>query len=290
LVIPVGTGAQTKPAAVDAEGHQWWQHAVFYELYPRSFADSNNDGVGDLKGITSKLDYLKDLGVDAIWITPCFPSPQVDFGYDVSDYENIDPMYGTLSDFDNLVSEAKKRDVRVILDFVVNHSSDKHKWFIDSKSSRSSEKRDWYIWRDGKGPGQPPNNWISEFGGSAWKFDPTTGQFYYHFFYAEQPDLNWRNPAVKTAMFDVTRWWYKRGVAGFRLDAVDTLYEDPALKDNPVVPGKNAYGDPLQQRIYNTKLPEVHEALRDLRKVADESGAVLIGETWTKDVSELKQY
>src|ERR1700716_1022619 len=280
--------ARTK--STDAEGHPWWQHAVFYEIYPRSFADSNNDGGGDLKGITSKLDYLKDLGVDAIWITPCFPSPQVDFGYDVSDYENIDPMYGTLADFDNLVSEAKKRDIRVILDFVVNHSSDQHKWFIDSKSSRSSEKRDWYIWRDGKGPGQPPNNWISEFGGSAWKFDPATGQDYYHFFYAEQPDLNWRNPAVKTAMFDVTRWWYKRGVAGFRLDAVDTLYEDPALKDNPVVPGKNAYGDPLQQRIYNTKLPEVHETLRDLRKVADESGAVLIGETWTKDVSELKQY
>ena len=182
LVIPIGAGGQTK--AVDAEGHQWWQHAVFYEIYPRSFADSNNDGVGDLKGITSKLDYLKDLGVDAIWITPCFPSPQVDFGYDVSDYEDIDPMYGTLADFDNLVSEAKKRDIRVILDFVVNHSSDKHKWFIDSKSSRTSEKRDWYIWRDGKGPGQPPNNWISEFGGSAWKFDPTTGQYYYHFFYA----------------------------------------------------------------------------------------------------------
>ena len=288
LVIPIGAGGQTK--AVDAEGHQWWQHAVFYEIYPRSFADSNNDGVGDLKGITSKLDYLKDLGVDAIWITPCFPSPQVDFGYDVSDYEDIDPMYGTLADFDNLVSEAKRRGIRVILDFVVNHSSDKHKWFIDSKSSRTSEKRDWYIWRDGKGPGQPPNNWISEFGGSAWKFDPTTGQYYYHFFYAEQPDLNWRNPAVKTGMFDVTRWWYNRGVAGFRLDAVDTLFEDPALKDNPVVPGENAYGDPLQERIYNTKLPEVHEALRDLRKVADESGAVLIGETWTKDVSELRQY
>ena len=281
--------AQTSNA-VDAEGHQWWQHAVFYEIYPRSFADSNNDGVGDLKGITSKLDYLKSLGVDAIWISPCFPSPQVDFGYDVSDYENIDPMYGTLADFDTMAGEAKKRGIRIILDFVVNHSSDQHKWFQDSKSSKTSQYRDWFIWRDGKGPGQPPNNWISEFGGSAWKFDPTTGQYYYHFFYAEQPDLNWRNPAVKNAMFDVTRWWYKRGVAGFRLDAVDTLFEDPDLHDNPVVPGKNAYGDPLQERKYNTKLPEVHEALRDLRKVADESGAVLIGETWTKDVDELKQY
>ena len=282
--------AQTSTKAVDAEGHQWWQHAVFYEIYPRSFADSNNDGIGDLNGITSKLDYLKDLGVDAIWITPCFPSPQVDFGYDVSDYENIDPMYGTLADFDTMSSEAKKRNIRIILDFVVNHSSDQHKWFIDSKSSKTAKYRDWYIWRDGKANGQPPNNWISEFGGPAWKLDPATGQYYYHFFYAEQPDLNWRNPAVKDAMFDVTRWWYKRGVAGFRLDAVDTLFEDPKLRDNPTVQGKNAYGDPLQERIYNTKLPEVHDALRGLRHVADETGAVLIGETWTRDISELKQY
>jgi alpha-glucosidase len=287
---PFSASAQTPTNAVDAEGHQWWQHAVFYEIYPRSFADGNNDGVGDLKGITSKLDYLHGLGVDAIWISPCFPSPQVDFGYDVSDYENIDPMYGTLADFDTLASEAKKRGIRIILDFVVNHSSDKHAWFQDSKSSKTAEHRDWYIWRDGKGQGQPPNNWISEFGGSAWKFDPTTNQYYYHFFYAEQPDLNWRNPAVKAAMFDVTRWWYHRGVSGFRLDAVDTLFEDPDLHDNPVLPGKNAYGDQLQERKYNTKLPEVHEALRDLRTVADESGAVLIGETWTKDVNELKQY
>jgi alpha-glucosidase len=291
LMTPAGAGAQGKAGTVDAEGHQWWRHAVFYEIYPRSFADSNNDGVGDLKGITSKLDYLQDLGVDAIWITPCFPSPQVDFGYDVSDYEDIDPMYGTLADFDNLVSGAKKRKIRVILDFVVNHSSDQHKWFTDSKSSRSSEKRDWYIWRDGKGPGKPPNNWISTFGGPAWRFDPNTKQYYYHFFYAQQPDLNWRNPAVKDAMFDVSRWWYKRGVAGFRLDAVDTLFEDPGLHDNPIVgSGKNAYGDPIEENKYNTKLPEVHDALRGLRKVADESGAVLIGETWTKDVAELKQY
>ena len=280
--------AQTKK--VDAEGHEWWQHAVFYEIYPRSFADSNNDGVGDLNGIASKLDYLKDLGVDAIWISPCFPSPQVDFGYDVSDYENIDPMYGTLANFDHLQQEASKRGIKIILDFVVNHTSDQHKWFLESKSSKTSPKRDWYIWRDGKGPGQPPNNWISTFGGSAWKIDPVTNQYYYHFFYAGQPDLNWRNPEVKTAMFDVTRWWYKRGVAGFRLDAVDTMFEDPQLKDNPVLEGKNKQGDPNTDQIYNTKLPEVHEALRDLRKVADENNAVLIGETWTKDISELKQY
>jgi alpha-glucosidase len=280
--------AQTK--AVDAEGHQWWQHAVFYEIYPRSFADSNNDGIGDLKGITSKMGYLHDLGVDAIWISPCFPSPQVDFGYDVSDYENIDPMYGTLADFDRMVAEGKKHHVSIILDFVVNHTSDQHAWFLDSKSSKTAPHRDWYIWRDGKGPGQPPNNWISIFGGSAWKFDPTTTQYYYHFFYAGQPDLNWRNPAVEKAMLDTTRWWYKRGVAGFRLDAVDTMFEDPALHDNPVLPGTNKQGDPNQENKYNAKLPEMHDVLRKLRTVADETGAVLIGETWTSNIDQLKEY
>jgi alpha-glucosidase len=279
---------QQKP--VDAEGHQWWQHAVFYEIYPRSFADSNNDGIGDLNGITSKLDYVKDLGVDAIWITPCFPSPQVDFGYDVSDYENIDPMYGTLKDFDHLSSEAKKRNIRVILDLVVNHTSDQHKWFLDSKSSRTSEHRDWYIWRDGKGPGHPPSNWLSTFGLSGWKFDPKTNQYYYHYFYPEQPDLNWRNPAVETAMLDVTRFWYKRGVSGFRLDAVDTLFEDSNLTDNPVLPGTDKYGRPNMQEKYNKKLPEVHDAMRKLRSVADQYDAVLIGETWTTNVNELKDY
>jgi len=275
---------------LDAEGHQWWQHAVFYEIYPRSFADTNNNGIGDLNGITEKLDYLKDLGIDAIWITPCYPSPQVDFGYDVSNYENIDPMYGTLADFDRLASEAKKRNIRIIMDFVMNHTSDQHAWFKESRSSRDNPKRDWYIWRDGKGAGRPPNNWLSTFGGSAWKFDPTTGQWYYHFFYPEQPDLNWRNPEVEKAMFNVTRWWYERGVAGFRLDAVDTLFEDPDLHNNPVLPGKNQYGDPNMQNLYNTKLPELHSVLQRLRQVADKYDAVLIGETWTKDIDELKQY
>ncbi len=285
------TGSAQQSSSSPANDHDWWKHAVFYEIYPRSFADSNNDGVGDLRGIASKMDYLKDLGVDAIWISPCFPSPQVDFGYDVSDYENIDPMYGTLADFDYLASEAKKHNIRIILDFVVNHSSDQHPWFLDSKSSRTSAHRDWYIWRDGKGPGQPPNNWVSIFGGSAWKFDPATNQYYYHMFYPEQPDLNWRNPEVKQAMFDVTRWWYKRGVAGFRLDAVDTLFEDSNLTDNPIdKPGKNAFGDPFLKNVNNSKLPELHEALRGLRQVADEHDAVLIGETWTADVAELNKY
>ena len=280
----------TQQSASQQSAAPWWKHAVFYELYPRSFADSDNNGLGDINGITSKLDYLKQLGVDAIWITPCYPSPQVDFGYDVSDYENIDPQYGTLADFDRLVSEGQKRGIRIIMDFVMNHTSDRHPWFIDSKSSKTAARRDWYMWREGKGPQQPPNNWISTFGGSAWKWDPTTSQFYYHYFYAEQPDLNWRNPAVKQAMFDTTRFWYKRGVAGFRLDAVDTLYEDPQLKDNPIKPGRNKYGDPIDERINNTKLPEVHDTLRELRGVADEYNAVLIGETWTDNIDELKTY
>jgi alpha-glucosidase len=274
----------------EAVHREWWQHAVFYEVYPRSFADSNNDGIGDLNGITSKLDYLQHLGVNAIWITPCFPSPQVDFGYDVSDYESIDPMYGTLADFDRLVSEGKTHGIKIIMDFVPNHTSDQHKWFLESKSSRTSPKRDWYIWRDGKSPNQAPNNWTSTFGGSAWKYDETTGQYYYHYFYAEQPDLNWRNPEVKKAMLDAMRFWYKRGVAGFRLDAVDTLYEDPDLKDNPALPGNDKFGFPNTHEIYNKKLPEVHDIMREMRSVADEYGAVLIGETWTQSVAQLREY
>jgi alpha-glucosidase len=268
----------------------WWKHAVFYEIYPRSFADSNGDGIGDLEGIRSKLEYLKQLGVDAIWLTPCYPSPQVDFGYDVSDYENIDPIYGTLDDFNKLQQEAQKKGIRIIMDFVPNHTSDQHKWFIDSRASRNSVHRDWYIWRDGKSEHQPPNNWVSIFGGPAWQFDPATGQYYYHFFYPQQPDLNWRNPAVESAMFDVTRWWYDRGVAGFRLDAVGNLFEDPGLKDNPVLPGVNKFGDPNTENRYNSSLPEVHDALRGLRRVADQYHAVLIGETWTGNADELNRY
>jgi len=280
--------AQKTP--VDAAGHQWWQNAVFYEIYPRSFADTNGDGIGDLNGIDSKLDYLKNLGVDAIWISPCYPSPQVDFGYDVSDYENIDPMYGTFKDFEHLSSDAKKHDIRIIMDFVLNHTSPAHKWFQDSESSRTSAHRDWYIWRDGKAPGIPPNNWVSGFGGSAWQFDPKTNQYYYHYFAVGQPDLNWRNPEVEKAMFDVTRFWYKHGVSGFRLDAVDLLFEDPNLHDNPVLPGKNDFGDPNMENKYNDKLPEVHTELKKLRTVADEHNAVLIGETYTSNRDELKEY
>ena len=296
LVLAACSTQRAAPSSSEATGtaraaaHPWWRDAVFYEIYPRSFADANNDGVGDLEGIKQHLDYLKQLGVDAIWITPCYPSPQVDFGYDVSDYENIDPRYGTLADFDSLQAAARQRGIRIIMDYVVNHTSDQHRWFKESRSSRTNPKRDWYIWRDGRGPGQPPNNWISLFGGSAWQYDKTTGQYYYHAFYPQQPDLNWRNPQVRDSMLDVTRWWYKRGVSGFRLDAVDNIFEDSLFRDNPQLPGRDAYGDRNQVRKYNDNLPENHEVLRALRQVADQFGAVLIGETWTTDVKQLKEY
>ena len=274
-----------------ADSTEWWKHAVVYEIYPRSFADSNNDGTGDLRGITEHLDHLARLGVDAIWITPCFPSPQVDFGYDVSDYRDIDPQYGTLADFDRLVAEAKKRNIKVLLDFVVNHSSDKHRWFLESEKSKTNPYRDYYIWRDGKANGQPPNNWTSEFGGPSWTLSSATNQWYYHFFYPQQPDLNWRNPKVEQEMFDVTRFWYRRGVYGFRLDAVDTLFEDPNLTDNPPAEGVDAYGMPKQQHINDHRPAEVHGELQKLRKVADEfPGRVLIGETWTNTPEQLADY
>ena len=286
--VQVAAAMPTNPYAADAD---WWKHAVIYELYPRSFADSNNDGTGDLNGITQHLDYLQKLGVDAIWLTPMFPSPQVDFGYDVSDYRAVDPQYGTLKDFDRLVSEAKKRNIKIILDFVVNHTSDQHKWFKESRSSRTNRYRDFYIWRDGRAPNEPPNNWRSLFGGSSWTLDAATGQYYYHFFYPEQPDLNWRNPKVEHEMFNTMRWWFKRGVYGFRLDAVDVLYEDPKLRDNPPLEGTDPYGGPKQDRIYDHSIPEVHAALQRMRRVVDEfPGRVLIGETWTNTPKELAEY
>jgi alpha-glucosidase len=297
LTVVPSAWAQLPLVAVSVPGTTavqdvWWKHAVIYEIYPRSFQDSTGDGIGDLNGITERLDYLQSLGVNAIWLTPIYPSPQVDFGYDISDYEAIDPQYGTMADFDRLVAEAKKRNIGIIMDMVMNHTSDKHPWFIESKSSRNNPKRDWYIWRDGKGPGIPPNNWESVFGHSAWKYDPTTKQWYYHKFYAEQPDLNWRNPEVEKAMFDAVRFWLDRGVAGFRLDAIPTLFEDPQLRDEPAIGGTNAYGDPILADNYTDNLPEVHDVMRKLHKLVSSypGNRVLIGETYLPNIQELDKW
>jgi alpha-glucosidase len=266
----------------------WWKSAVIYEIYPRSFADTNGDGIGDLNGITEHLDYLKDLGVDAIWITPFYPSPQVDFGYDISDYEAVDPQYGTMADFERLVAEAKKRGIKVINDMVMNHTSDQHPWFKESKSSRKNRKADWYIWQNGDAKGHAPNNWQSIFGHSAWQWSEPRKQYYYHAFYIEQPDLNFRNRAVRNAMYDTMRFWLDKGVAGFRLDAVPSLFEDPQLRDEPYLDGVDAYNERKLARIYTDNLPEVHDVLRELRHVTNEfPGAVLIGETYLPNAVEL---
>ncbi len=290
MVVPAG--AQGQPS--------WWRHAVIYEIYPRSFQDSNGDGIGDINGITSRLDYLKDLGVDAIWITPMYPSPGVDYGYDISNYTAIDPEYGTMEDFDRMVAAAKARGIRVLMDYVINHTSDQHAWFEESRSSRDNPKRNWYMWHDGKvgadgkpilvdGKPVPPNNWQSWFGGSAWTYDETTKQFYYHYFYKQQPDLNWRNPEVRKAMYGVLEFWMKHGVAGFRIDAVSRLFEDPQMRDDPYLPGYNAYGDRNIQHKYTDDLPEVHEVLRELRKVVDAfpGDPVLVTEADEPNVVEL---
>lgn len=268
--------------------HEWWQDAVIYEIYPRSFADSNGDGIGDLNGITEHLDYLKDLGVDGIWITPFYPSPQVDFGYDISDYRAIDPQYGTLADFDRLMREAHRRGIRVINDLVMNHTSDKHPWFIESESSRTNPKADWYMWHDPAPGGGPPNNWQSLFGHSAWQYVASRKQYYYHKFYKEQPDLNWDNPEVRQAFWGIVRFWMDRGVSGFRLDAITTLFEDPALRNEPYLPGYNAYGDRNLSQIYTDNLPRVHDVLRELRRVTDHyPGSVLIGEVYLESIKDL---
>ena len=215
----------------------WWKRGIIYQIYPRSFQDSNGDGIGDLAGIRRRLDYLQWLQVDALWVSPVYPSPMADFGYDVADYCGIDSIFGTLADFDRLVEEAHARGLKVILDFVPNHTSDKHPWFIESRASRDDPKRDWYIWRDPKPDGSPPNNWMSNFGGSAWSFDEATAQYYYHAFLREQPDLNWRNPAVREAMYNVLRFWLNRGVDGFRVDVIWHLIKDATFCDNPLNPG-----------------------------------------------------
>ena len=259
----------------------WWERGVIYQIYPRSFQDSDGDGVGDLRGIAQRLDYLAKLGVDAIWLSPIFPSPMADFGYDVADYTGIDPLFGTLANFDRLLAAAHDRGLKLLLDFVPNHSSDQHPWFVESRSSRDSPKRDWYIWRDPAAGGGPPNNWISDFGGSAWQWDEATGQYYLHAFLPEQPDLNWRKPELRAAMLDVMRFWFDRGVDGFRIDVLWHLIKAAALPDNPVNPAyRPDMGEKLKLlQLNSTNQPEVHELAAEFRRLADSYGErLLVGE------------
>lgn len=279
-----------------ADAHQWWQRGIVYQIYPRSFQDSDGDGTGDLPGIIERLDYLQWLGVQAIWLSPFYPSPMADFGYDVADYCNVDPLFGTLHDFDRLVAGAHARGLKVIIDYVPNHSSDLHPWFIESKSSRDNPKRDWYIWRDPAPEGRPPNNWQSLFGGPAWELDPATGQYYLHSFLKEQPDLNWRNPEVKAAMFDALRFWMDRGVDGFRVDVIWLLIKDDQFRDNPPNPDHDPNAPLAENRyysdipLYSQNRPEVHEVIREMRAVLDEyPDRVLIGEIYLP-FDQLVQY
>ena len=302
LLAQASPKTETSNAPANTSNPNWYKGALIYEIYPRSFQDSNGDGIGDLNGITSRLDYLKTLGVDAIWLSPIYPSPQVDFGYDISDYEGIDPQYGTLTDFDRLVAEAKKRNIGIIMDLVLNHTSDKHPWFIQSESSKTNPKRNWYVWKDGKPggtpPNNPPNNWESVFGHSAWQWDAKTSQYYYHRFYIQQPDLNWDNPQVRKAMYDVERFWIKRGVVGFRLDAITSLFEDPSFTDEDYVKDENgnikinAYGDKEVKTDKTDNLPKVNDVLKELRQTADQTKGrkvVLIGETYVKSIADLRR-
>ena len=264
-------------------GEVWWRHGIFYQIYPRSYQDSNADGIGDLAGIIERLPYLLTLGVDAIWLSPIFPSPMADFGYDISDYTGIDPLFGTMADFDALINAAHQGGLKLILDLVPNHTSDQHPWFVESRRSRDNPKRDWYIWRDPGPDGGPPNNWLSEFGGSAWQYDGATGQYYYHAFLVQQPDLNWRNPKVREAIFEVMRFWLRKGVDGFRVDVIWHLIKDAEFRDNPPNPNFHE-GRPPHERIltqYSTDQPEVHEVIVQMRRVVDEFECrVLIGEIY----------
>jgi len=311
--MALSAAGQTLPAkaatAYVSTEQDWWKNAVIYEIYPRSFQDSNGDGIGDLNGITQRLDYLKDLGVDAIWLSPVYPSPQVDFGYDISDYKNIDPQYGTLKDFDRLVAEAEKRHIRILMDMVMNHTSDKHEWFVQSRSSRTNPYRDWYMWHDGKNQtatdkGVVPNNWQSDFGGTAWEWDEKTRQYYYHKFYIQQPDVNWNNPKIHEAFKDIVGFWLKRGVGGFRFDAITTLFEDPEMRDEDPLLDKDGKpvldpgGKPALNDTRTNNLPGTHDVMQEFRAWSDTFNSakfpgtrVLIGETYLPNIAELaKQY
>lgn len=261
----------------------WWRDGVIYQIYPRSFADSNGDGIGDLPGITSRLDYLAELGIDAIWLSPFYPSPQADFGYDVSDYKNVDPLFGTLADFDTLVAEAHRRGIRVVVDLVLNHTSDQHPWFIESRSSRENPKRDWYLWQ------KKPNNWQSIFGGGGWEWDEKTGEYYFHMFLKQQPDVNWRNPEARREMLDVFRFWAERGVDGFRLDVFNAYFKDERFRDNPRKFGLRGF-DRIQH-IYDIDQPEMYPLLNEIRALLDSyPERYAVGETFLASPEKAASY
>ena len=266
-----------------SEQHEWWQSGIIYQIYPRSFQDSDGDGVGDLRGIHARLDYLQWLGVDAIWLSPVVPSPMADFGYDVSNYTDIDPLFGSLEDFDALLADAHQRGIRLVMDFVPNHTSDQHPWFIESRSSRDNPKRDWYLWRDPAPGGGAPTNWLSSFGGSAWTWDERTEQYYHHHFLPQQPDLNWRNPDVVDAMLDAMRFWLDRGVDGFRLDVIWLIIKDEQYRDNPANPNFEQHEPPHHQLLatYTTDRPEVHDIIGKMRELLDSyDQRMMVGEIY----------
>jgi alpha-glucosidase len=272
--------------------HKWWQTDIIYQVYPRSYQDSNLDGVGDLPGIVSRLDYMQSLNVGVVWLSPIYPSPMHDFGYDVADYCGIHPLFGTMADFDRLLAEVHRRGMRLILDLVPNHTSDEHPWFIESRSSRDNPKRDWYIWRDPALDGGPPNNWLSYFGGPAWTYDPHTGQYYMHQFVTQQPELNYRNPDVLTAMLDAMRFWLDRGVDGFRVDVIWLMIKDDQFRDEELDPdwtGVYPYGRIKHERTQN--LPEVHGIIREMRKVLDAyDDRMMVGEIYMPNEDLVKYY
>ena len=280
LSLPAGPGLAIISDMGDAT---WWQRGVVYQVYPRSFLDSDGDGVGDLRGVTDRLEYLAWLGVDAVWLSPIYPSPMADFGYDIADHTGIDPVFGSLADFDALIGAAHRLGMRVILDYVPSHTSDRHPWFLASRASRRDPRRDWYVWRDPAPGGGPPSNWLSVFGGSAWTWDAHTDQYYYHAYLREQPDLNWRHPGVREAMLDVLRFWLDRGVDGFRVDALRQLVEDDALADNPPDPAYHAGLGPYRSLlpVHTADQPETLEMAALMRRVVDRySDRVLIGELY----------
>ncbi|MEN4042771.1 MAG: alpha-glucosidase [Anaerolineaceae bacterium] len=267
----------------------WWRDGAIYQIYPRSFVDSNATGIGDLNGIISRLAYLQELGVEAIWLSPIYPSPDVDFGYDVSNYTAIDARFGTLADFDRLVVEAHRRGIRVVLDLVLNHTSDQHPWFTESRKSRENAFSDWYMWRDPRPGGKQPNNWQSVFGGSGWEYEPARRQYYFHMFYQQQPDLNWRNPKVRQAMLDVFQFWLERGVDGFRLDVFNVYFKHADFLDNPRKWGLRGFD--RQRHLYDADQPEMIPLLREVRKLLDAyQERYVVGETFLSSPQVAARY